>query len=153
VVIARPPRAGMVGRAEIAALPQPTSPMRVRSVLSLEANFGTRIELLSYREGSSTDVVCYSPSIQRRMSLPGKPGCEDNLTGRARRSIRRRYVVERTLAWLSKCSGLLVRNERKSEKYLAQPRFSWASLWPMQRPLSRNNSRNNRMMLLLFVLR
>jgi len=32
----------------------------------------------------------------------------------------RRYVVERTLAWLSKCRGLLVRYERKSENYLAQ---------------------------------
>jgi hypothetical protein len=32
----------------------------------------------------------------------------------------RRYVVERTLAWLSKRRGLLVRYERKSENYLAQ---------------------------------
>ncbi len=30
----------------------------------------------------------------------------------------RRWVVERTLAWLSRCRGLLIRYERKSENYL-----------------------------------
>jgi hypothetical protein len=36
----------MVGRVGIAAVPQLTSPMRVRVVLSQEASFGTRIDLL-----------------------------------------------------------------------------------------------------------
>ena len=31
----------------------------------------------------------------------------------------RRWVVERTLGWLSKCRGILVRYEKKSENYLA----------------------------------
>jgi putative transposase len=41
----------------------------------------------------------------------------------------RRYVVERTLAWLSKCRGLLIRYEKKSENYLAQVQFACALLW------------------------
>ena len=41
----------------------------------------------------------------------------------------RRWVVERTLAWLSKCRGLLVRYERKSENYLALLQFACGLLW------------------------
>ena len=46
----------------------------------------------------------------------------------------RRYVVERTLAWLSKCRGLLVRYEKKSENYLAQLEFACALLWYRRLP-------------------
>jgi len=46
----------------------------------------------------------------------------------------RRYVVERTLAWLSKCRGLLARYERKSENYLAQLQFACALLWYRRLP-------------------
>lgn len=48
----------------------------------------------------------------------------------------RRYVVERTIAWLSKCRGLLVRYERKSENYLAQLQFACALLWYRRLPNS-----------------
>jgi putative transposase len=41
----------------------------------------------------------------------------------------RRYVVERTLAWLSKCRGLLIRYEKKSENYPAQLQLACALLW------------------------
>jgi putative transposase len=41
----------------------------------------------------------------------------------------RRWVVERTLAWLSKCRGLLVRYEKKSKNYLALLQFACALLW------------------------
>jgi transposase len=41
----------------------------------------------------------------------------------------RRYVVERTLAWLSKCRSLLIRYEKKSENYLPQLQFACALLW------------------------
>jgi putative transposase len=37
--------------------------------------------------------------------------------------------VERTLAWLSKCRGLLVRYEKKSKNYLALLQFACALLW------------------------
>ena len=41
----------------------------------------------------------------------------------------RRWVVERTLAWLSKCRGLLVRYEKKSCNYLAMLQLACALLW------------------------
>jgi putative transposase len=37
---------------------------------------------------------------------------------RPQRHTARRWVVERTLAWLSKCRGLLVRYEKKAQNYL-----------------------------------
>jgi putative transposase len=46
----------------------------------------------------------------------------------------RRWVVERTLAWLSKCRGLLVRDERKSENYLGLLQFACALLWYRRLP-------------------
>lgn len=46
----------------------------------------------------------------------------------------RRYVVERTIAWLAKCRGLLVRYERKSANYLAQLQFACALLWYRRLP-------------------
>jgi putative transposase len=41
----------------------------------------------------------------------------------------RRWVVERTLAWLSKCRGILVRYEKQAENYLAMIQFACALLW------------------------
>ncbi len=41
----------------------------------------------------------------------------------------RRWVVERTLGWLSRCRGLLVRYERKSENYLGLLQWACALLW------------------------
>ena len=41
----------------------------------------------------------------------------------------RRWVVERTLGWLSKCRGLLVRYEKRAEIYLAMLQLSCALLW------------------------
>ena len=46
----------------------------------------------------------------------------------------RRYVVERTIGWLAKCRGLLLRYERKSENYLAQLQFDCALLWYRRLP-------------------
>jgi len=46
-----------------------------------------------------------------------------------RRYPARRWVVERTLAWLSKCRGLLVRYEKYASNYLALLQFACALLW------------------------
>ena len=46
-----------------------------------------------------------------------------------RRYPARRWVVERTLGWLSKCRGLLVRYEKKAANYLAMLQLSCALLW------------------------
>ena len=41
----------------------------------------------------------------------------------------RRWVVERTLAWLSKCRALLIRYDKKSCNYLALLQLACALLW------------------------
>ena len=41
----------------------------------------------------------------------------------------RRWVVERTLAWLSKCRGVLVRYEKKAANYLGLIKVACILLW------------------------
>jgi putative transposase len=41
----------------------------------------------------------------------------------------RRWVVERTLAWLCKCRGILVRYDKKDENYLGLIQFACALCW------------------------
>lgn len=41
----------------------------------------------------------------------------------------RRWVVERTLAWLSKCRALLIRWDKKACNYLGLVQFACAVLW------------------------
>ncbi len=46
----------------------------------------------------------------------------------------RRWVVERTLAWLSTCRGILVRYEKKTENYLGLVQLACALHW-FRRPI------------------
>ena len=41
----------------------------------------------------------------------------------------RRWVVERTFAWLSKCRAILVRYDKKPQHYLGLLQFACALLW------------------------
>ena len=41
----------------------------------------------------------------------------------------RRWVVERTLAWLSKCRAILVRYDKKASNYLGLIKLACALLW------------------------
>lgn len=41
----------------------------------------------------------------------------------------RRWVVERTFAWLSKCRAILVRYEKKAQNYLGLIKLACALLW------------------------
>lgn len=41
----------------------------------------------------------------------------------------RRWVVERTLAWLSKCRAILVRYDKKARNYLALLQLACALIW------------------------
>jgi putative transposase len=41
----------------------------------------------------------------------------------------RRWVVERTLAWLSKCRAILIRWDKKAENYLGLLKLACALLW------------------------
>ena len=56
-------------------------------------------------------------------------GEETRKNGRRRGSRARRWVVERTHAWLSKCRGVLVRYEKCSELYLGMLQFACCLLW------------------------
>lgn len=48
--------------------------------------------------------------------------------GRKRHKARR-WVVERTIGWLNRCRGILVRYEKKAENYLALVQLACALLW------------------------
>jgi putative transposase len=64
----------------------------------------------------------YTPHIRRigeeRRDATGK-----------RRYPARRWVVERTLAWLSKCRGLLIRYDKKAQNYLGLLQLACALIW------------------------
>jgi putative transposase len=47
----------------------------------------------------------------------------------SKRHPARRWVVERTLAWLQKCRALLIRYDKKAENYLGLIQFACALLW------------------------
>lgn len=51
-----------------------------------------------------------------------------DLQGRKRHPARR-WVVERTLSWLSKCRALLVRYDKKAQNYLGLLQLACALLW------------------------
>ena len=53
----------------------------------------------------------------------------DERPPRPKRYKPRRWVVERTLAWLSKCRGLLIRYEKKAENYLGLLKLACGRLW------------------------
>lgn len=41
----------------------------------------------------------------------------------------RRWVVERTISWLNRCRGILIRYEKKAENYLGAIQLACALLW------------------------
>jgi putative transposase len=53
----------------------------------------------------------------------------DERPERPQRHPARRWVVERTLAWLSKCRGILIRWEKKPENYLGLLKLACGLLW------------------------
>lgn len=63
-----------------------------------------------------------------------RPGGVEDLPVAAKRHPARRWVVERTFAWLSKCRGLVIRYARKSENYLALVQFACALYWYRRLP-------------------
>jgi putative transposase len=55
---------------------------------------------------------------------------EEKLDGKgAKRHPARRWVVERTLGWLSKCRAILVRYDKKDTNYLGLLQLGCALLW------------------------
>lgn len=72
------------------------------------------------REAASSDG--HTPHIRRI-------GEEKFDSQKRKRHPARRWVVERTLSWLSKCRGLLVRYDKKACNYLAMLQLACALLW------------------------
>jgi putative transposase len=64
----------------------------------------------------------YTPHIRRIGEE--KKSCE-----RSKGHKPRRWVVERTFAWLSKCRGILVRYDKKDTNYLGLIQFACALYW------------------------
>ena len=55
---------------------------------------------------------------------------EEKLDGSGKKRLpARRWVVERTLAWLSKCRALLVRYDKKAKNYLALLQLACGLIW------------------------
>ncbi len=67
-------------------------------------------------------VYGYQPHI-RRIGEEKK-----DVKGRKTKKARR-WVVERTIAWLNRCRGILIRYEKKAENYLAVVQLACALLW------------------------
>src|SRR5258707_504870 len=63
----------------------------------------------------------YIPHLRRRGEAP--------IPKSGRKYPARRWVVERTFAWLSKCRAILVRYDKKPEHYLGLLQFACALLW------------------------
>ncbi len=53
----------------------------------------------------------------------------DERPSRPKRHKPRRWVVERTLAWLSKCRAILIRWDKKAENYLGLLKLACVLLW------------------------
>ena len=71
---------------------------------------------------ATAQVFGYQPHI-RRIG-------EEKLYKKGRkRKKARRWVVERTIGWLNRCRGILVRYEKKAENYLGVVQLACALLW------------------------
>jgi putative transposase len=64
----------------------------------------------------------YTPHIRRI-------GEEKKSWDRTKGHKPRRWVVERTFAWLSKCRGILIRWDKKDENYLGLIQMACGLLW------------------------
>ncbi len=71
---------------------------------------------------TATSEAGYTPHIRRIGEE--KTGCD-----RSRGHKPRRWVVERTYAWRSKCRGILVRYDKKDTNYLGLIQLACALYW------------------------
>jgi putative transposase len=72
---------------------------------------------------ATAQVFGYEPHIRRigEEKLDPKSG--------EKKHPARRYVVERTISWLNRCRGVIIRYEKKAENYLAVVQLACALLW------------------------
>ena len=104
---------GQTIKAIVVARPEPTAQRPQH--LCLDA---------AYDNPASREVAAkhrYTPHIRPAKGQGPKP--------RHRRAKPRRWVVERTLAWLSKCRALLVRYDKHDENFLGLIQLACGLLW------------------------
>jgi putative transposase len=71
---------------------------------------------------ATAKVFGYVPHVRRiGEEKKGKRG------GKTKKACR--WVVERTISWLNRCRGILIRYEKKAENYLAVVQLACALLW------------------------
>jgi len=71
---------------------------------------------------SAAEAAGYTPHIRRIGEEKRDPQGEKTYPAR-------RWVVERTFAWLSRCRGILVRYEKKADNYMAVLKLACTLLW------------------------
>lgn len=97
-------------------VPRPKVTARRRQHLCLDRGY-------DYTEGWAVVVERnYEPHIKLRGVIEEVPPEESRWPAR-------RWVVERTLAWLSKCRAILIRWDKKAVNYLALLQYACALLW------------------------
>src|SRR5438270_3576530 len=76
-------------------------------------------------------VAACGPSTGRTPSSPHirRIGEEKKACDRSKGHKPRRWVVERTFAWLSKCRGILVRHDKEDGNYLGLIQLACGLLW------------------------
>lgn len=96
---------------------EPPDPRQARQRLCLDKAFdGEPSE-------ATAKVFGYEPHI-RRIG-------EEKLDPKTRKKKHpaRRWVVERTISWLNKCRGIVIRYDKKARNYLALIQLQCALLW------------------------
>jgi putative transposase len=91
-------------------------PAKVKQHLCLDKGYDNP----NGREAAATGD--YVPHIRRI-------GEEKKACNRSRGEKPRRWVVERTFSWLSKCRGILVRYDKKDGNYLSLIQMACGLLW------------------------
>ena len=100
-----------------AVIVEPPDPREHKQHLCLDKAF----------DGAPSDATArvygYEPHVRRIGEEKVEP-----TTGKKKLPARR-WVVERTIGWLNRCRGILIRYEKKAENYLAVVQLACALLW------------------------
>jgi len=99
-----------------AVIVQPPNPYKHQQHLCLDKAFS----------GAPSDATARVFGYQPHIRQIGEE--KKDTKGRKRRKARR-WVVERTIGWLNRCRGVLIRYEKKAENYLATVQLACALLW------------------------
>jgi putative transposase len=89
-----------------------------------EPDFEQHLALDKAYDNDTGYLACIDHGYTPHMAL-----IRDERTERPRTHKPRRWVVERTLAWLSRCRGILIRYEKKAENYLGMLQLACGLLW------------------------